>query len=203
LKIIDQATYQAMREGAEILEADGHGEKVLRLCDGNILKLFRRKRLLSSALWSPYAKRFAKNAGRLQGMGIGAPKIIALFRIPSIERDGVLYDPIPGDTLRHQFRKNPSPADLAEHRQKIARFISDLYQKGIYFRSLHLGNIVETPAGPYGLIDISDLRFLPFPLPRTLRQRNVSRLLRISEPGEDQWIDTDAILHPRSLSQNT
>ena len=55
LRIIDYQTYMVLREGAEVLEVDHCGEKVLRLRDGNILKLFRRKRLISSALWYPYA----------------------------------------------------------------------------------------------------------------------------------------------------
>ena len=50
MQSIDHSTYEALREGAHVLEADGSGDKVLRLADGRMLKLFRRKRLLSSAL---------------------------------------------------------------------------------------------------------------------------------------------------------
>ena len=62
--------YQALRAGAVVLEADGFGEKVLQLADGRILKLFRRKRLLSSALYYPYARRFADNAHKLAAIGV-------------------------------------------------------------------------------------------------------------------------------------
>jgi hypothetical protein len=58
---LDHTAYLNMRDGAEVLEADRHGDKVLRLTDGTMLKLFRRKRVLSSALWAPYAQRFADN----------------------------------------------------------------------------------------------------------------------------------------------
>jgi hypothetical protein len=40
-----QADLTAMIEGARILEKDSYGPKVYLLADGNILKLFRRKRL--------------------------------------------------------------------------------------------------------------------------------------------------------------
>jgi len=48
--------YRSLRADAQVIEADGHGEKVLRLADGTFVKLFRRKRLISSALFYPYAK---------------------------------------------------------------------------------------------------------------------------------------------------
>jgi hypothetical protein len=62
LKRLVHDDYLAMRAGATVLEADGFGDKVLRLADGTMLKLFRRKRLFSSAAWYPYAQRFADNA---------------------------------------------------------------------------------------------------------------------------------------------
>lgn len=42
LKIVESQDFLALKAGAEVLEADPHGEKVLRLADGTILKLFRR-----------------------------------------------------------------------------------------------------------------------------------------------------------------
>ena len=44
---LPQADLNAMIEGARILEKDSYGPKVYLLADGNILKLFRRKRLFS------------------------------------------------------------------------------------------------------------------------------------------------------------
>ena len=59
---LDLSAYESLRAGATVLEADKHGDKVLRLPDGNFVKLFRRKRLISSAALYPYAQRFADNA---------------------------------------------------------------------------------------------------------------------------------------------
>lgn len=41
---LPQAALNQLIEGASILEADSYGPKVYLLQDGNILKLFRRKR---------------------------------------------------------------------------------------------------------------------------------------------------------------
>ena len=65
-----------------------------------------------------------------------------------------------------------------------------------YFRSLHLGNVILTPAGELGLIDFSDLRIYRRPLPAFMRRRNIRRMLGIT--GERDWIDSEAILKARS-----
>jgi hypothetical protein len=46
----------------------------------------------------------------------------------------------------------------------LARFIRHLHRQGVYFRSLHLGNILQLPGGNYGLIDILDLQHKRRPL---------------------------------------
>jgi hypothetical protein len=91
---LEHDDYLAMRAGATVLEADSFGEKVLRLTDGTVLKLFRRKRLFSSAAWYPYARRFADNAAALDRLGIPVPQIIGVVRIPSLAREAVHYHPL-------------------------------------------------------------------------------------------------------------
>jgi tRNA A-37 threonylcarbamoyl transferase component Bud32 len=167
MKKLSKKEYLALREGAEIIEADSHGDKVLLLADGTYLKLFRRKRLLSTALFFPYAKRFAQNAIRLAQLNIPTVSIIQLYRISSVHRTAVHYHPLTGTT----FRNLPHEIDegLAG---RLGRFIRDLHDKGVYFRSLHLGNIVLTPENQIGLIDISDMNFFYRSLPLKLRLRN-------------------------------
>jgi phage gp46-like protein len=62
VQTLSHDAYLALRADATVLERDLHGDKVLQLADGSYLKLFRRKRLISSAAWYPYAQRFADNA---------------------------------------------------------------------------------------------------------------------------------------------
>src|SRR5690606_38383957 len=145
MHVISPEQYEQLRAGAQVIEADSHGEKVLRLADGNYLKLFRRKRLLSSALLWPYAQRFASNARQLARLGIPCPQVIALYKLKTPRRDIVHYQPLPGRTLR-QLRDagQPLPEGLFE---QFGRFMAELHQQGVYFRSAHLGNVVLTPEG--------------------------------------------------------
>lgn len=175
METISEDTYLRLREGAAVIERDGHGEKVLRLPDGSYLKLFRRKRLISSAAWYPYARRFADNAVVLQERGIPCPQVTGVYRIPSIRRDAVHYLPLEGEIVRHVLKAGTMPADLPE---RLGSFVAALHAMGIYFRSLHLGNVVLTPSGEIGLIDIADLRAYDRPLRQGERRRNLERLGR-------------------------
>jgi len=187
MQILSDEQYLALRRDALVLEADAYGDKVLRLTNGRFLKLFRRKRLLSSAAWYPYARRFADNAALLAGYDIPCPKVEAVYRIPSIARDAVLYRPLPGVTLRHWVQQTHDREECEALRARFNRFVASLHQRGIYFRSLHLGNVVLTPEEGLGLIDIADLRVYCGPLGKSLRQRNLRRMR--DNVAERQWLD--------------
>ncbi|MBS9761651.1 phosphotransferase [Pseudomonas mosselii] len=180
---LDHARYLALREGAHVLEADGTGDKVLRLRDGSMLKLFRRKRLISSAAWYPYARRFADNCQALAKRGIPCPQVKAVYRIAEIARDAVHYVPLPGHTLRQLLEQSDTQSGL---RGQLGRFIARLHDTGVYFRSAHLGNVVLTPEGELGLIDVADLRTSRSPLRRSQRLRNFRHMLRYRE--DRQWL---------------
>ncbi|MBG6524161.1 toluene tolerance protein [Pseudomonas aeruginosa] len=179
MRVIDYPSYLQLRDNAEVLEADGHGDKVLRLRDGSFLKLFRRKRLISSAALFPYAERFARNASELARRGIVCPKVLDVLRIPHIQRDAVHYEPLPGQTLRQLDRNDPEGGDAV--RTQLGELIAALHAKGVYFRSLHLGNVVRTPEGRMGLIDIADLRVQRSALSAAQRIRNFKHLLRYEQ----------------------
>ena len=185
MQILQHDDYLTLRDGGKVIEQDCHGDKVIILKDGTFFKLFRRKRLISSAAIWPYAQRFANNAHTLEQLGIPCPKIINVYRIPSIERDAVHYHPLPGLTLR-QLRDGAGecPEDIRERFHAFVEHVQDL---GIYFRSMHLGNVVLTPDGELGLIDISDMRIKKGPLSKGLRERNYQHIYR--EPADRLWIE--------------
>lgn len=183
MQTLSHDAYLALRTNATVLERDLHGEKVLRLEDGDYLKLFRRKRLVSSAAWYPYAQRFADNANALKERGIPCPKVVGVYRIKSIQRDAVLYSPLPGNTLRELILAGKATTEL---RTQLADFIARLHEYGIYFRSLHLGNIVLTSEETFGLIDIADLHAGSSPVPPWRRRRNLQHLLRCKEDRD--WL---------------
>ncbi len=189
MKKLSKQGYLTLREGAKVIEADGHGDKVLLLADGTYLKLFRLKRLFSTALFSPYSKRFAKNAIKLAKLGVPTVTTIETYRIPSIRRTAVHYSPLTGTTLRRL--SGGIDMMLAD---KLGKFIRELHDKGIYFRSLHLGNIVLTPENRLGLIDISDMKICKRPLTEIQRTRNFQHCSRCPEDNEKMVSCTDAFI---------
>lgn len=192
MKRLEHSDYLALRSGAEVIEADRLGDKVLRLPNGTFVKLFRRKRLLSSAAWSPYAQRFADNAIALARMGIPCPQIIAVWRVTAIARDTVHYHPLPGETLRTLIHNGLTPTREQWLRQAFNAFVRHLHDLGIYFRSLHLGNVVLTPDNTLGLIDISDVRIHRRALSHFWRARNLRRMQGMD--GEREWLDHEYLL---------
>lgn len=173
---LPQATLNQMIEGARILEADSYGPKVYLLQDGNILKLFRRKRLFSSALFRPYSRRFIDNAARLKELGVPTLQVLEFYQLEKPGMTAVLYRPLPGETLRQVAAKEGF--DWQQALPDLAGLIRSLHASGIYFRSLHLGNIVVTPDHRFGLIDVADMRFFRGPLPKHLVKRNLQHFAR-------------------------
>lgn len=180
MKKLSRDEFEAWKRGAKVVERDGHGEKVLQLADGTFLKLFRRKTWFSKTAFYPPAKRFANNAAALRKLGIPCPTVIALYQLSDPYRSLVHYEPLAGTTLRHLLNQQPSIEQI-ELFSDLADFITRLHDLGVYFRSLHLGNIVRMPEGDLGLIDISDMRCLGKPLSKGMRSRNYQHLLRYEE----------------------
>lgn len=172
------AAYQDLVAGGAVLEADGHGDKLIALRDGRYLKLFRRKRLFSSALLWPYARRFHVNAGALRERGVRTVATEQLLRIPHIRRTAVIYRPLPGATLRTCLRK---AADRGVLLRETGSFLAALHRRGVYFRSLHFGNVIVAATGEFGLIDVADLQLRNRPLGPRQVTRNLRHLMRYAE----------------------
>ena len=164
-EVLSEQEYESLCRDAEVIRSG----KVLELSNGDILKLYRVKRFISSALFYPYSKRFYRNALQLQCLGIATVEAKRLLRIPSIRRSAVLYAPLPGVTLRDFARANGLPQCIAE---QLGVFIAKLHDKGIYFRSLSLNNIIYTESGELGLIDFADMKIHEGPLSARKRLRN-------------------------------
>lgn len=175
---LSSAAFEALCAGAEILEQDARGLKVLRLADGNILKLFRVKHLISSARLYSYARQFCRNAERLRVLDIPTVDVLALYHFNDTSDSAVLYRPLPGQTIRQLASAKALDVALLE---QLGAFISQLHDRGIYFRSLHMGNIVHTPGGRLGLIDVADMSIYPWRLRCGRRLRNLRHISRLQE----------------------
>ena len=179
IKKITQKHYQQLIKDADIIEKDAFGVKVLDTKKGEMIKLFRRKRLLSTALFKPYAVRFVDNSKKIAALDIPTITVNKLFWCSSIKRHLVIYQRLEGEPLRDVLSKPSSNAK--EIFRQLGALIAQLHDKGIYFRSAHLKNILLLTNGEFGLIDISDLMVKSHSLKVKLRQRNFKHILRYRE----------------------
>lgn len=178
MKRLDRADYERMVAGARVLAADRYGDKVLQLPDGLMFKLFRRKRRLSSAIVWPYAKRFERGARKLRERQIPTVEVVGTYRVQSIRRDAVIYRPLAGKPLRQALRDLNNQSALIT---RFAAFFASLHEGGIYFRATHFGNVVVTPDGEFGLIDVSEVCFSRSALSLSKRVRNFKVIFRYRE----------------------
>lgn len=184
VRSIKNEAFDRLCSNAHVIEADGLGPKVLRLEDGSFLKLFRPRRWYTSGSFNPYSERFASNSEQLRTLGIPTPQILGLYRL-SDASSAVSYTPLPGLTLRQALQSLDS--SLRESLvERFGRFMAQLHERGVYFRSLHLGNVLLMDDGEFGLIDVADLRIYPSSLRYALRQRNLRHMQRY--PQDRNWL---------------
>lgn len=169
--------YSRLTVNATVLEKDPHGDKVLQLTDQRIIKLFRIKRWLSRSVVFPYSLRFYLNTLKLERKGLSTIKAQQIFYCHDIRRHGVIYQYLDGQRFDEAVAETNDDALY----QKLAEYIALLHDKGVYFRSLHMGNILVLPNGGFGLIDVADMYFSMFPLVVNQRVRNFRHLFRVPE----------------------
>lgn len=174
MRIVTANELQHWLHTGQVLEKDSRGPKVVRLTDGCFLKIFRHKRPLL-ARWRPDAQRFARNAEALKALGIAIPDLLeCLWLDPKQGISACLYQPLAGTPLDTMFKQERTRFDALL--PEFAGYIRHLHHKGIYFRSLHLGNVLLLANGSFGLIDFLDLKIKRAPLGKSLIRRNFAHL---------------------------
>lgn len=185
---IESTQFLAYCEDGKVVEQDNRGIKVLMLSNGDYLKVFKLRGLFSSSLFFSNARSFIRNAKRLRSLNIPTVEPIKLFHFFQSSDTAVLYSPLVGDTVRHLLDKNTLSGDKLS---MLGSFIARLHREGIHFKSLHFGNIVLTPEGNYGLIDIADMKIFLWPLTVNTRIRSLKRIQRYQEDmqklGSGHW----------------
>lgn len=171
---ISSAEFEQLGAGAQVLERDRRGDKVLLTPDNHIIKLFYPRRRFTSARLYPYAYRFCNNARRLQAKGIVTVHCEQLRLDRQQGRHLIRYPLLPGETLRDHLASHPDSDGLLD---ELAVFLAELHGKGILFRSIHLGNVLVLDEGSFGLIDVADMSIRRRPLGLLQRARNFRHLL--------------------------
>lgn len=166
-----------LQASGKTLEQDERGIKVTLLSDGNMLKVFRLRGWFSSSLIYSNARSFCRNAKRLQRRGIATVQHCQLFHFAGSTDTAVIYSPLVGESVRTLLKNKTF---LESDCFVLGEFIAELHAKGVYFKSLHCGNIIKTATG-FGLIDIADMKIYPWALWSVTCQRNFNRLMRYQE----------------------
>lgn len=166
--------YAALTADAEVLHRDQRGVQVLLKPDGNIVKLFYRRRGFSSDSIQPYALRFASNAVELKKRAIPSVQVERLSRCLNPRLDLVVYPRLAGEPVR-ELATTAGEYQRALH--ALPGFVVALHRLGIYFKGLHLGNILYQSPDRFSLIDIVNVDFSCSPLVIGKRAGNLHHLL--------------------------
>ena len=141
----------------------------------NIIKIFYRKRLCSIRTLLPAGKCFVRNSRALAKRDVATLSPQTYLRCKHGCCEIVIYPNLIGDTLRDTV--------TAENPQllfKFAQYLADLHRRGIFFRGIHLGNVLYND-GKFYLIDIADLKCTFYSLLPWQRARNLRHLLNYHE----------------------
>lgn len=172
---ISLALFRQHTDGAEVLERDRLSRpSVLRTHDGLVYKLLRYE----DASEHPYAITFRNNAEGLARLGVPTVKVRRVLRVTDLKTDVVVYPFVPGRTLREHMAQPPTDPALV---LRLMDFVTDLHRMGVYFRAIHLRNILLLPNGGFGLIDLGALAFRQGALSVYYRARNFRILIKYPE----------------------
>ncbi len=200
MRIVSANEYRQWLEAGRVIEQDGRGAKVVIQPDGQFLKIFRPRRRLWMARLLPQASRFATNTQRLAERGFRVPAVNELLWLDRRRAiSACLYTPLEGQSLLQVLQNDP--LDFQRVLPNFARFIAQLHHAGVYFRSLHLGNVLLLANGEFGLIDVLDVHFYGSPLGPARIKRNLRHLQRYLQRSRINDFPWDELLQAYRVSQ--
>lgn len=167
MRSVTQADFEQMIAGAKVLERQEGGLSALRSADGHIIKIWQRRGGLSSDRLRPYSKRFADNCARLNERAIPAPVVSDSFRIKETGEHVLIYPMLPGHSMADLAAADGLPIEA------MAQFYVQLHNAGVFFRSIHLGNVLQLEDQRLGVIDVTDCWFYKSPLGMKKRAQNI------------------------------
>ena len=157
-------------------KADDLGHRKTFHKKNEIIKIFNVRGYISSGFFNTYTSRIIKNSIKLKEHEISSIEITNELAFQYNNRlSGVTYKYIPGKTYRDLGNKITK-----EMITDLAKYISIIHKKGIYFRAMHLGNILLHNKKLF-LIDIAKIHFYPWPLFIFTRARAFRRMIKYQD----------------------
>ncbi len=164
------------KRGTVISKHKKYGPKVFSTENGDYVKVFNPKSGLTKRRLFPKYKKFIANANRLKKLGIPTITVNNIYFLTKHQNYAVRYEPLIGYNLRDLFVK-----EGASMISDFLPFLAKLHALGIYFRGIHLGNVLKLSSHDFGLIDMTDLYIKHKPLSVWHRVRNVSHMVNMQQ----------------------
>lgn len=182
MELISKDTFYSIihQNDALLLKTTYGRPKLLEKHNGDIIKVFySKKKRFSSNNRKPYALRFCQNALLLRKTNINAPDIQLTQFCADLNSYILTYTKIPGENAR------VLSASMCDNIiPQVAHYIATLHEQGIFFRSIHLENLLYDEKQGFSLLDIVDVTFKNKPLNLFLRYRNLKHMFMISDDRE-------------------
>lgn len=176
-QVIDKQQFLAICEEGTLITQSRLGPKIIESPSGNIIKFFWPRKIISRSRIQSPAKRFIKNALKLQNTGFHGVDVKTWLHCSDPKVECIVYAKLPGKDFRQTNNKNK----LAE----VARFVANLHSQGIFFRGIHLGNLLQCANNKIALLDITDCKVYKKPLGFHKRYRNLRHLLANQDDQND------------------
>ncbi|MEJ6518115.1 MAG: hypothetical protein ACKVKL_06200 [Pseudomonadales bacterium] len=149
---------------------------IMQTPNNEIVKFIYPRKTFSKTTLFPQAANFEKNAQVLKDKGIIGPVVSTTVYCRAANTYYIVYEKLAGEEIRHLCDQGQ-----LQHLTDLARYLADLHSKGIYFRALHLGNVLRLDNGELALIDIADLKSKSRSLSCLARGRNIAHMLNVLE----------------------
>jgi tRNA A-37 threonylcarbamoyl transferase component Bud32 len=155
----------------------GRGDlpKVMEKNGDTIIKIFypKKSKFSSDRIW-PRAMRFYKNVKRLQSNGYHAPEITKVQFCSDLKIYLLHYRKLDGQDVRSLVQSGQLHII-----KEVAHLVANLHTQGIFFRSIHLENLLYQPDNKFALLDVADVRFKSKNLSLSIRYRNLKHLFLV------------------------
>ena len=172
METISKAEFDALANSSKVLVGTDYRVGILLTPENDIVKCFYHRKLISRSRLYSKAERFAANAALLAQRGINAPQIKRVFNCPDLPMEAVTYGLMDGVDLIEELAQGDYTSLAA-----LPEYLVHLHNKGIFFRAIHLGNVLKLASGEFGLIDFSDLKCHSGSLGAYTRARNLAHMM--------------------------
>ncbi len=175
MKVLDAAALRDFIEVGTVLYGSPSQPGIMLTPQDEIVKFFYVRKRVSTSTFFPQAKQFTRNSRKLRELDIPAPVVKEVGYCPEKSIHMVIYDRLPGA----DFREHMAEGNI-ELLTLLPGYLAGLHDEGVYFRAIHLGNILYHEAS-ISLLDISDLKVVTRPLRVFERARNIAHLINAQD----------------------